>query len=115
MSVCVLDNLEKYRVLWTDFLASYREISRFSVSKIGPEPAKPNISLALVATIGENFEYFSVQQFPMKLLSFGVQPITVPKTQSLQLQQDITVPSQLHPGFQVITINQHRDQCRSRP
>ena len=26
MSVCVLQNLEKYRVLWTDFLASCREI-----------------------------------------------------------------------------------------
>ena len=48
MSVCVLQNLEKYRVLWTDFLASCREINRFSVSKIGPEPAKPTISLALV-------------------------------------------------------------------
>ena len=30
------------------FLASCREINRFSVSKIGPEPAKPTISLALV-------------------------------------------------------------------
>ena len=59
------------------------------------------------ATIGENFEYFSVQQFSMKLQSFGVQPITVPTTQILQLQQDIIVRSQLHPGFQVITINQH--------
>ena len=48
MSVCVLQNLEKYRVLWTDFLASCREINRFSVSKIGPEPAKPTISLALL-------------------------------------------------------------------
>ena len=48
MSVCVLQNLEKYRVLWTDFLASCREINRFSVSKIGPEPAKPTISLALI-------------------------------------------------------------------
>ena len=48
MSVCVLQNLEKYRVLWTDFLASCREINRLSVSKIGPEPAKPMISLALV-------------------------------------------------------------------
>ena len=48
MSVCVLQNLEKYRGLWTDFLASCREINRFSVSKIGPEPAKPTISLALV-------------------------------------------------------------------
>ena len=47
MSVCVLQNLEKDRVLWTDFLASCREIYRFSVSKIGPEPAKPTISLAL--------------------------------------------------------------------
>ena len=51
MSVCVLQNLEKYRVLWTDFLGSCREINRFSVSKIGPEPAKPTISLALVSTI----------------------------------------------------------------
>ena len=48
MSVCVLQNLEKYRVLWTDFLASCREINRSSVSKIGPEPAKPTISLALM-------------------------------------------------------------------
>ena len=48
MSVCVLQNLEKDRVLWTDFLASCREINRFSVSKIGPEPAKPTISLALI-------------------------------------------------------------------
>ena len=51
MSVCVLQNLEKYKVLWTDFLASCREINRFSVSKIGPEPAKPTISLALFATL----------------------------------------------------------------
>ena len=50
MSVCVLQNLEKDRVLWTDFLASCREINRFSVSKIGPEPAKPTISLALVGS-----------------------------------------------------------------
>ena len=48
MSVCVLQNLEKYRVSWTNFLASCREINRFSVSKIGPEPAKPTISLALL-------------------------------------------------------------------
>ena len=48
MSICVLQNLEKDRVLWTDFLASCREINRFSVSKIGPEPAKPTISLALI-------------------------------------------------------------------
>ena len=47
MSVCILQNLEKYRVLWTDFTASYGEINWFSVSKIGPEPAKPTISLAL--------------------------------------------------------------------
>ena len=47
MSVCVLQNLEKDRVLWTNFLASCREINWFSVSKIGPEPAKPTISLAL--------------------------------------------------------------------
>ena len=50
MLVCVLQNLEKERVLWTDFLASCREINRFSVSKIGPEPAKPTISLALLVT-----------------------------------------------------------------
>ena len=50
MSVCVLQNLEKYRVLWTDFLASCREINRFSVSKISPEPAKPTISPALGQT-----------------------------------------------------------------
>ena len=54
MSVCVLQNLEKYRVLWTDFLAAGREINRFSVSKIGPEPAKPTISLALLNTIIDN-------------------------------------------------------------
>ena len=47
MSVCILQNLEKYTVLWTDFSASSREIDPFSVSKIGPEPAKPTISLAL--------------------------------------------------------------------
>ena len=40
MSVCILQNIEKCRVLWTDFSASCREINRFSVSKIGPEPAK---------------------------------------------------------------------------
>ena len=37
-------------VLWTDFLASCREINRFSISKIGPKPTKPTISLALVYT-----------------------------------------------------------------
>ena len=47
MSVCVLQNLETDRVLWTDFLASCGELNRFSVSKIGPKPAKPTISLAL--------------------------------------------------------------------
>ena len=47
MSVGVLQNLEKNRVLWTNFFASCREINRFSVSKVGPEPAKPTISLAL--------------------------------------------------------------------
>ena len=52
MSVCVLQNLYKYRVLWTDLLAPCREINRFSVSKIGPEPAKPTISLALDAYTG---------------------------------------------------------------
>ena len=51
MSVCVLQNLEKNRVLWTDFFASCREVNRFSVSKIGPEPAKPTISLALIAAM----------------------------------------------------------------
>ena len=50
MSVCVLQNLEKFRVLWTDFVASCREINRFSVSKIG---AKPTISPALVGSIFE--------------------------------------------------------------
>ena len=54
MSVCVLQNLEKDRVLWTDFLASCREINRFSVSKIGPEPAKPTISLALFQSYQDN-------------------------------------------------------------
>ena len=51
MSVCILQNLEKYRVFWTDFSATFGEINRFSVSKIGPEPAKPTISLALVISI----------------------------------------------------------------
>ena len=51
MSVCVLQNLEKYRALWTEFSTSCREINRFSVSKIGPEPAKPTISLALLSAI----------------------------------------------------------------
>ena len=51
MSVCVLQNLEKYRVLWTDCLASCREINRFSVSKIRPKPAKPTISLALISVM----------------------------------------------------------------
>ena len=45
MSICVLQNLEKDRVLLSDFSASCREINRFSVSKIGP---KPTISLALL-------------------------------------------------------------------
>ena len=53
MAVCILQNLEKYRVLWTDFSASCRETNRFSVSKIGPEPAKPTISLALLRSYGE--------------------------------------------------------------
>ena len=39
MTVCVLQNLEKYRVLWTDFSATCREINWLSVSKIGPELA----------------------------------------------------------------------------
>ena len=47
MSVCLLLNLEKYRVLWTNFSASCREINQFSVSKIDPKQAKPMISLAL--------------------------------------------------------------------
>ena len=63
MSVCVLHNLEKDRVLWTDFLASCREINRFSVSKIGPEPAKPTISLALIQDT-----LFGVYHFIGKLL-----------------------------------------------
>ena len=50
MSVCILQNLAKHGVLWTDFSASCREINQFSVSKIGPEPAKPTISLALLHT-----------------------------------------------------------------
>ena len=50
ISVCILQNLEKYRVLWTDFSASCPEINQFSVSKFGPEPAKPTNSLALVVT-----------------------------------------------------------------
>ena len=53
MSVCILQNLEKYRVLWTDFSAFCREINWFSVSKIGQETAKPTISLALL-TSGED-------------------------------------------------------------
>ena len=57
MSVCVLQNLEKNRVLWTDFFASCREVNRFSVSKIGPEPAKPTISLALVIGIINAFDH----------------------------------------------------------
>ena len=48
MSVCILPNLGKYRVLWTDFSAFCREINWFSVSKISPEPAKRTISLALL-------------------------------------------------------------------
>ena len=51
MSVCILQNLEKYRVLWSDFLAACQEINQISVSKIGPEPAKPKISLALLNTM----------------------------------------------------------------
>ena len=68
MSVCILQNLEKYRVLWTDFSAACREINWFSVSKIGPEPAKPTISLALKGVVfcieglrpdpGETFQLF---------------------------------------------------------
>ena len=55
MLICMLINLEKYRVLyrvlWTDFLSSCREINWFSVSKICLEPAKPTISLALILTV----------------------------------------------------------------
>ena len=57
MSVCILQNHEKYRVLWTDFSASCREINWFSVSKIGPDLAKPTISLALLCTLFLNFIY----------------------------------------------------------
>ena len=57
MSVCILQNLEKYRVLWTDFLASCREINRSSVSKIGPEPANPTISLALGPRVQEELAF----------------------------------------------------------
>ena len=46
MSVCILQNFEKYKVLCTDFSDSC-QINRFSVSKIGPEPGKLTISLAL--------------------------------------------------------------------
>ena len=55
MSVCILEKLDKYRVLWTDISASCREINRFSVSKIGPELAKPMNSLALVETPHLNY------------------------------------------------------------
>ena len=48
MSFCIFQNLEKYRVLWTNFSASSREINWFSVSKIGPQSVKPMISLALM-------------------------------------------------------------------
>ena len=57
MTVCVLQNLEKYRVLWTDFSATCRKINRFSVSKIGPEQAKPTISLALVPKVFETLKF----------------------------------------------------------
>ena len=63
MAVCVLQNFQKYRVLWTDFSASCREINWFSVSKIGPEPAKPTISLVLLPISclcsGEQLYFFS--------------------------------------------------------
>ena len=68
MSVCVLQDLEKDRVLWTDFLASCRQINRFSVSKIGPEPAKPTISLALEQSM-PYFSMSSLQQYTVKQLS----------------------------------------------
>ena len=61
MSVCVLQNLEKYRVLWTDFLASCRETNRFSVSKIGPEPAKPTIFSSPVCRVNDFGSYAQVQ------------------------------------------------------
>ena len=68
MSVCVLQNLEKYRVLWTDFLASCGEINRFSVSKIGPEPAKPTISLALLDKYIKEMHVFHLCP---NMISFG--------------------------------------------
>ena len=69
MSVCVLQNCEKNRVLWTDFLASCREINRFSVSNIDPEPTKPTISLALTGIMPffghENVKSFSSAKAPL--------------------------------------------------
>ena len=50
-----MQNLEKWIVLWTDFSASCREINRFSVSKISPEPAKLTISLALLWSNIQNY------------------------------------------------------------
>ena len=71
MSVCVLQNLEKYGVLWTDFLASCRDINRFSVSKIGPEPTKPTISLALLCAYTFDKEK-GEKKYAARL---GIQPI----------------------------------------
>ena len=70
MTVCVLQNLEKYRVLWTDFSASCRKINWFSVSKISPEPAKPTISLALLlmfVVLKLNYNILSVHHIYVRL------------------------------------------------
>ena len=69
MSVCVLQKPEKYRVLWTDFLGSWREINRFSVSKIGPEPAKPTISLALVSIFSKVYIFIRFHGSHLKVRS----------------------------------------------
>ena len=70
MSVCILQNLEKYRVLWTDFSASCREINRFSVSKIGPELAKPTISLALLLS-GLAVKVMDLENWGFQIECFG--------------------------------------------
>ena len=71
MSVCILQNLEKYRVLWTDFSASRQELNRFSVSKIGPKPAKPTISLAVTLVYMSWLTDFAVLHcFEGKFFSF---------------------------------------------
>ena len=54
-------------VLWTDFSASCREINRFSVSKIGPEPAKPMISLALLSKVNKRFSIENMYQYAVLL------------------------------------------------